>query len=150
MKSLILLLACLLPLGATAQTHAVSGTVTTEESGEPLAHCSIRVKHTDRHTKTDKKGRYTIQAAATDTLRFAMLGYDTVEEAVGDRTRINVALHPIFEVFEEEEKPVASAYLTRMAGIVTIERPVKLSGEEYAGYEEKTIRVVAPSYKHIF
>lgn len=140
MKSLILLLACLLPLGATAQTHAVSGTVTTEESGEPLAHCSIRVKHTDRHTKTDKKGRYTIQAAATDTLRFAMLGYDTVEEAVGDRTRINVALHPIFEVFEEEEKPVASAYLTRMAGIVTTERPVKLSGEEYAGYEENRFR----------
>ena len=136
MKSLILLLACLLPLGAAAQTHAVSGTVTVEESGEPLAHCSIHVKHTDRHTKTDKIGRYRIQAAATDTLCFVMLGYDTVEEAVGNRTRIDIALHPMFEVFEEEEESVAPAYLTRMTGIVTTERPARLSGEEYAHREE--------------
>ena len=136
MKSLILLLACLLPLGAAAQTHAVSGTVTVEESGEPLAHCSIHVKHTDRHTKTDKIGRYRIQAAATGTLCFVMLGYDTVEEGVGNRTRIDIALHPMFEVFEEEEESVAPAYLTRMTGIVTTERPARLSGEEYAHREE--------------
>lgn len=139
MKSLILLLACLLPLGAAPQTHVVSGTVTIEESGNPLAFCSIHVKNTDRHTKTDDKGCYRIQAAATDTLCFAMLGYDTVKVAVGKRTRIDVALHAMSVVFEEEDL-VVPAYMTRMASIVTTGRPAEFSGEEYAGYEENRFR----------
>lgn len=136
MKSLILLLACLLPLGAAAQTHAVSGTVTTRETGEPLSGCSIRVKHTDRLTTSDDKGRYKIRAAATDTLCFSLQGYAPVEEAVGERPQIDIVLIPMIEICVEADAVVtdrAGALSNVILGIVSSDEPY---GEEYAHYEE--------------
>lgn len=136
MKSLILLLACLLPMGAAAQTHAVSGTVSTHETGEPLSGCSIRVKHTDRLTTSDDKGRYKIRAAATDTLCFSLRGYAPVEEAVGERPQIDIVLIPMIESCVEADVVVtdrAGALSNVILGIVSSDEPL---GEEYAHYEE--------------
>lgn len=102
MKSLPFLLACLLPLGAAAQSHTVAGRVVSAGDNAPLAGCSVVVKHTSRGTVTDPDGRYEIVAAPGDTLRFSFVGFRTAEEPVGRRTRIDVVLEAAAEaVFEE-------------------------------------------------
>ena len=102
MKSLPFLLACLLPLGAAAQSHTVAGRVVSAGDNAPLAGCSVVVKHTSRGTVTGPDGRYEIGAAPGDTLRFSFVGFRTAEEPVGRRTRIDVVLEAAAEaVFEE-------------------------------------------------
>ena len=101
MKSLPFLLACLLPLGAAAQSHTVAGRVVSAGDNAPLAGCSVVVKHTSRGTVTGPDGRYEIGAAPGDTLRFSFVGFRTAEEPVGRRTRIDVVLEAAAEaVFE--------------------------------------------------
>ena len=149
MKSLPFLLACLLPLGAAAQSHTVAGRVVSAGDNAPLAGCSVVVKHTSRGTVTDPDGRYEIGAAPGDTLRFSFVGFRTAEEPVGRRTRIDVVLEAAAEaVFEEcvvevsgmqdAAGPVAGLS-RRRAGSAALPF-VQPGREEYAHYEENRFR----------
>ena len=149
MKSLPFLLACLLPLGAAAQSHTVAGRVVSAGDNAPLAGCSVVVKHTSRGTMTGPDGRYEIGAAPGDTLRFSFVGFRTAEEPVGRRTRIDVVLEAAAEaVFEEcvvevsgmqdAAGPVAGLS-RRRAGSAALPF-VQPGREEYAHYEENRFR----------
>lgn len=91
-----LLLACLLlgfyTLAAAQATQEVSGTVT-NAAGEALAGVTVSVKNSGEGVTTDAAGRYRISVSSPDpVLVFSYIGYDTQEQAVGDRTSIDVRL----------------------------------------------------------
>ncbi|NVJ47884.1 MAG: TonB-dependent receptor plug domain-containing protein, partial [Cytophagia bacterium] len=77
-----------------AQNRTVTGTVL-DESGVELPGVSVSVKGTTRGMITSADGRFSIQVGSSDDiLVFRFLGYVTLEEAVGNRTTINVSLVP--------------------------------------------------------
>ncbi len=80
-----------LPLGALGQTSTVRGTVQGEDNAS-LSAARILVKGTQRGALTNEEGEFSIKAAASDTLVFSYLGYETQEVAVGDQTTINISL----------------------------------------------------------
>lgn len=79
-----------------AQNRSVTGVVKDARSGEPLIGVSVVVKNTSQGVSTGADGAYTIQLphapAESSVLSFSYLGYEPVEEPVGSRTRIDVAL----------------------------------------------------------
>lgn len=70
----------------------VSGKVT-DPSGEPLIGVSISVKGTTEGAITDLDGRYSI-AANAGVLLFSYVGYESHEESIAGRSRIDVVLNP--------------------------------------------------------
>jgi TonB-linked SusC/RagA family outer membrane protein len=93
MKRLVLLwlLCALLPLSAGAQNLNVSGTVH-DGNGEPVVGASVVVKGSTVGAATDANGGYTVSAPANATLVFSFLGFNTREEPVDGRGRIDVTL----------------------------------------------------------
>lgn len=75
-----------------AFSQAVRGKVTSGVDGSPLPGVSVLVKGSSVGTATDANGEYSINAAATNTLVFSFIGFTTVEETVGNRTTIDIAL----------------------------------------------------------
>ena len=70
----------------------VKGTVV-DEQGEPLIGATVMVKGSSQGTATDLDGNYTlINVNAKATLAFSYVGYNSVEEAVNNRTVINVTM----------------------------------------------------------
>ena len=76
---------------AQAQRVRVTGTVA-NPSGTPLGGVSVRVVGDTAATVTTQSGRYTIQAPANASLRFASVGYQPQTVAVGSRTAVDVTL----------------------------------------------------------
>ncbi|PSL43120.1 TonB-linked SusC/RagA family outer membrane protein [Chitinophaga niastensis] len=72
--------------------NAVTGQLTDAGSGQPLPSVTIGIKGTGQGTFSDANGRYTISAAATDSLVFSFVGYVTKTVHVGNRTKINMPL----------------------------------------------------------
>ena len=94
-KSLLLslLLAGLSCSCAWAQGRKISGTVAAEESSGGFAGATVVVKGTTIGTVTDVKGEYSLTIPASgNTLVISAVGMQTVEEAVGGRSVINVQL----------------------------------------------------------
>lgn len=87
----LLLSLCYCPLSTTAQLKTISGVVT-DETGLPVQGVSVIVKNTNAGTKTDEKGRYTINAASGAVLVFSATSYGTVEQVVDERSEINIGL----------------------------------------------------------
>jgi TonB-dependent starch-binding outer membrane protein SusC len=83
---------CCTVLIANAQ-QTLTGKVTDSGDGTPLPNVTIIVKETSQKAQTDADGRYqiTVQAGG-QYIVFSLLGYATVEQAIGNRTLINVAL----------------------------------------------------------
>ncbi|WP_425290936.1 SusC/RagA family TonB-linked outer membrane protein [Spirosoma linguale] len=76
-----------------AQGRKVSGTVTADEGIGGFAGATIVVKGTSIGTVTDAKGEYTLTVPQTGTiLVFSAVGMQSVEEAIGGRSQINVQL----------------------------------------------------------
>ncbi|OAV45910.1 hypothetical protein A3850_012870 [Lewinella sp. 4G2] len=74
--------------------RTVTGTVTDEETGEPLIGVNIIVQGTSTGTVTDFDGNYSLSAEADDVLVFSYLSYLTKELKVGNRAVMNVELAP--------------------------------------------------------
>lgn len=78
-----------------AQDHQVSGRVTASDNSEALPGASILVKGTTIGTTSDADGGYSLAVPSpNDTLVFTFIGYQTLEEPIGGRTTIDVALVP--------------------------------------------------------
>jgi len=83
-----------------AQNAQVTGTVS-DETGFPLPGVTILVKGTTRGTTTDLDGKYSIGAASNETLVFSFIGYNPLEVAIGNQSKIDVNLNPNLADLEE-------------------------------------------------
>lgn len=80
-------------IGVWAQTRNISGTVTSAEDGATLPGVTVRALNAPGGVTTNQNGQYQISVSSqTQTLVFSFIGMKTVEEAIGNRTTINVVL----------------------------------------------------------
>ena len=94
LRSFLALLASVACLSLTAQT-TVTGTLTDQESGEPLIGASILAVGTSTGTVTDFDGNYSLAVPEGVTqLQFSYTGYPTVTQDIDGRTVIDLALAP--------------------------------------------------------
>ncbi|GAB3992256.1 TonB-dependent receptor [Spirosoma daeguense] len=75
-----------------AQDITVNGHVTSSDDGATLPGVTVYIKGANRGTTTDAQGKYTLNAPANSTLIFSYIGYSSIEEAIGNRSTINVVL----------------------------------------------------------
>jgi Ca-activated chloride channel family protein len=86
---------------AFVQTRSITGKVT-DNSGLPLAGVSITVKNTNIGTITDQEGNYKIEVGPNDKiLQFSMVGFLTLNEKIGERSKISVVMHEDSVVLNE-------------------------------------------------
>ncbi|KLT65888.1 MULTISPECIES: SusC/RagA family TonB-linked outer membrane protein [Pedobacter] len=84
---------CLLTINvAIAQNITVKGKVTDGGDKSSLPGVTITIKGAQGGTQTDADGNYSISVPSTATLVFNFVGYTAQEQAVANRTSINVAL----------------------------------------------------------
>ncbi len=69
--------------------------------GQPLVGASVYIKGTNNGTTTDNNGEYSISVDDNATLVFSFVGYTSTEQAVGNRTSINVSLKLIERSMED-------------------------------------------------
>ncbi len=75
------------------QTHTVSGSIISNDDGEPLVGVSIIVKGTTQGTVSDINGKYSIEVPSGESvLVFSFVGYQAQEIQVGNQTVINITL----------------------------------------------------------
>ncbi|WP_375585344.1 SusC/RagA family TonB-linked outer membrane protein [Cyclobacterium xiamenense] len=139
MKNLLLIfcLAMLTAMGSRVQAQTVSGTVTDQSDGQPLPGVSVLIKGTSTGTATDVDGNYKLNVPGAETvLVFSFLGFETVEESVGNRSTINIAL-------AEDAAELSEVVVTALG----IERNVRalqysiteVGGEEFTQARENNI-----------
>jgi len=92
-KKFTLLMVCIL-CGISlsmAQNITIKGQVK-DQKGLPLPGVSVKVKGTNQGASTADNGSFSITAPQNATLEFSFIGFKAVEEAVNNRTTINVIL----------------------------------------------------------
>ena len=95
----------------------VTGKVTAVETNSPLPGVTVSVKGTGTGTVTDKDGNYKLTVNNGEgTLVFSFIGYTKREEAISNRTIINIALAQDLSAIEEV---VVVGYGTRKKSDVT-------------------------------
>ncbi|EAZ81301.1 SusC/RagA family TonB-linked outer membrane protein [Algoriphagus machipongonensis] len=103
---------------AFAQQARITGKITDAETGEGIPGVSILISGTTTGVVTDLDGTYSIEASPSDVLRISFIGFTTVEEEVGNRTVIDVALSENVQALNEvvvvgygtqEKKEITSA-----------------------------------------
>jgi TonB-linked SusC/RagA family outer membrane protein len=135
-KNVLLLLAMLLfNLGATyAQTRTVSGTVTSVDDGSTLPGVSVMVKGTTKGTQTDIDGKFRLEGVSgSETLVFSFVGFNSKEEAIGNRSIINVTLGASEAALEElvvvgygtQRRQEFTGSASTIKGSTIAERPVQ-------------------------
>ncbi len=87
-------------LSAQKKSNTISGVVT--DLGRTISNVNIIIKGSDRGTKTDAKGNYSINASPGDVLIYSYVGMQTTEIIVEDVTTIlNIQLTPKVEELKE-------------------------------------------------
>ena len=84
-----------------AQSHTVSGKVTSSEDGGPIPGVNIIVKNTVTGAVTDVDGNYSINVQQDAVLVFSSIGYATREEPVAGRSVIDLVLEIDIQSLEE-------------------------------------------------
>ncbi len=102
MKSRLLLIVSLLAfiVPALAQ-QTLQGTVKDAETGETLVGVTIMIKGTTQGTISDIDGNYSLEVQPASVVAFSYVGYQSIEETVGARTRIDVSLQPEAVMMDE-------------------------------------------------
>jgi Ca-activated chloride channel family protein len=86
---------------AFTEPRNITGRVS-DDQGKPLAGVNVSVKGAPTGTITDLKGNYKITVNQEDkVLVFSFTGYAVVEQKIGDRTIINVTMHPATKAIEK-------------------------------------------------
>jgi len=87
---------------AVAQNKTVSGTVTDQSTSQGLPGVAVFVKGTSVGTTTMADGSYTLNVPAdASILVFKFMGYQPVEKAIGNASKINISLAPDAKVLNE-------------------------------------------------
>lgn len=81
----------LLAGSALAQTQ-YSGTVTDQNSGNPLPGVTVAIRGTNRGTATDQKGVFHLSAKKGETLVFSFVGYAPKELLLSDAANLSVSM----------------------------------------------------------
>ena len=120
---------------AQATTNTVKGVVK-DTHGEPLIGVSVLVKGTGKGAVTNIDGEYTIQAdAASPTLVFSYVGYQTQEVAVGNRRVVDVTM-------QDDSKVLGEVVVTAM-GIMRKEKSLTYSTQKVKA--EDLVKVQDPN-----
>lgn len=83
------------------QQRIVSGQIISID-GEAIPGANIVIKGTTIGTTSDRNGNYRLEITApTDTLVFSFIGYETVQEHVGNRSTIDIVLEESTEFLED-------------------------------------------------
>ena len=82
---------CLLFSGVLFAQKNVTGTVT-DEDGVPLPGATIVVLETNEGVSTDFDGNYSVSAEEGQTLQFSFVGYQTIDQIVGESSTVDVSL----------------------------------------------------------
>lgn len=98
---LVFLLCVSQPSLTFAQQLEITGKVTETESGEGIPGVSVLVKGTTRGAISDLDGSFSIRAGSEEVLVFSFLGYESVEQAVANRSVINIGLSPSLQALTE-------------------------------------------------
>lgn len=97
----LLLLISLLPIGICFSQVEIRGTVTDEQSGEPLTGVNVILVGSGTGVATDLDGNYSLSIPeGIDKLQFSYTGYTSKELAIGDKLILNVTLLPGKELEE--------------------------------------------------
>ena len=89
---LVLHLVLISAVGIRAQGTSVTGTVTSQEDGEPLPGVNVLIQGTSIGTVTDIQGNYSINVPEDGTLLFSFIGYSSQEVPVNGRSFVDIAL----------------------------------------------------------
>jgi len=121
---LCFLFSCLLSMRSLAQQATISGKVSNAK-GQPLAGTSVLVKGTNKGTKTDDKGTFSIEGLASTnvTLVFSYVGFEVREIKItaGKNSNVNITLEEksndneeivVTGVFDKRKKMEASVAIT--------------------------------------
>ena len=111
--------------GSYAQTRVIKGKVV-DATNQPIIGASVRVAGTSTGTITDVKGFYSLSATSKDKLLFSFMGYKTIEEAIGNRSVINVSL-------TEDTKMLKEAVVIGEFGVKRVERSVGAAVQNVKG-----------------
>lgn len=79
----------------------VKGKVIEAETGEPLPGVSILIQNSTRGVITDIDGTFEIRVVPSDKLVFSFLGMESQTIEVGDKTFIDVSMHPMVSELDE-------------------------------------------------
>ncbi|MDN5203035.1 TonB-dependent receptor [Fulvivirgaceae bacterium BMA10] len=102
---------------ALAQQRSVSGTVTTSEDDSSLPGVTVIEKGTTNGTITDADGNYSLTISSNDAvLVFSFVGFATVEEAVGSRSRVDISMNADLQTLSEV---VVVGYGTQSKALLT-------------------------------
>lgn len=109
LKALAFIACYLFPISLTAQDRIITGTVIAEEG--PLPGVNVMITGSTYGNVTDLDGKYAIYVTdAETTLAFSYVGYETILEAVGNRSVIDVVMSPDATQLEEV---VVTGYTTQ-------------------------------------
>src|SRR5690606_5343740 len=95
------ILLLLFSISSMAQTRNVSGQILSSEDNLPLPGVNITVKGTTRGAISDLDGRYSLQAANSDTLVFSFVGFLSQSVTVGNQSTVDITLSPDTKVLGE-------------------------------------------------
>ena len=133
--------------------NVLRGTLTDAETSAGVAGAEVVLTapgNTEQATATDADGRYLFNSVPEDaTIRFSSADYGNTEEPVGERTEINLSLHPSFVsgiVTEATGAPIAGARVLAANGsaesVTGADGTFRLTG----GKDVSEIVVSAPGY----
>ncbi|WP_298238536.1 TonB-dependent receptor [uncultured Algibacter sp.] len=103
-NSLFLFLAMALSFSnaSFAQNLTVTGNITSQEDGLPLAGVNILIANTNKGALSDFDGNYSISNVPTDAVfEVSYLGFETQTIIVGDRNTINIVMKESTESLDE-------------------------------------------------
>lgn len=136
---LLLLVLGIFHRGPAQDRKSVSGTVTDEQTREPIPGVTIRIKRSNNGVSSNADGRFNIQAGPSDTLIFSFIGYRTKQVRVTAAT-LNVQLSQSATTLNEIEVGygvVRKKDLTGAVGMVNMEdiskAPVQSFDQALAG-----------------
>ncbi|MDJ0364780.1 SusC/RagA family TonB-linked outer membrane protein [Hymenobacter sp. H14-R3] len=115
---LVFLLSCLW-YQAVAQDRTISGRVTDRSSGQGLPGVTVLAKGTTVGTSTNADGAFSLSGvpASATAITFSFIGYTTIEQVIGNRTNITVAL-------ATDSKQLGEVVVTGALGIQRQEREI--------------------------
>lgn len=104
MKRLLFLLMFIILPGLLFAQTALEGTVRDSKTGETIIGATVTIKGTALGTITDFDGNYRLvsdQLTPTAVIAFSYIGYNPVEQVLGNRTRLDVNLEPADILLDE-------------------------------------------------
>lgn len=124
MRKLILLSClCFAVIMAYAQTKTITGKVTDQKTGQPLAGVTVSIRGGTVGTQTKEDGTFSLTVPSnTRTITFSSIGYGETEASVANSSVVNIALGPGTSSRLDEVVVVAYGTQTRKEATGAISR----------------------------